>query len=198
MDAFKPIPRSVLRSRIRSFRGWIYRHWPAFLPRAHHKRMIGYGRRWGLEERGWTQEGFSRIVWNKLLAQKISGHVLELAAGDGLVGSLGRWLEEHQGWQAECEEPAVEPYRQLKMNRPQAKCFQGMVNLPSLRFWDVVISRSAGRSALFLRKMRTSGIRPGLVGIWNRSGRSLWAKRLKRMGYRPVLCQDRMEFYQLR
>jgi hypothetical protein len=160
--------------------------------------MIGYGRRWGLEERGWTQEGFCLVAWEKLLMQKSGGAILELAAGDGLVGSLGRWLEEHQKWDATCEEPAVEPHRQLIKNRPRAECFQGLEMFAATRIWDVVTSRSAARSAVLLREMRISGRRPGLVGIWNRSGRSLWARRLKRMGYRPALCQDRMEFYQLR
>lgn len=160
--------------------------------------MVGYGRRWGLEENGWTQEGFCQVVWEKLLMRKRGGAILELAAGDGLVGSLGRWLEEHQGWDATCEEPAVEPRRQLIKNRPRAQCFQGLKNFVALRTRDVVTSRSATRSTLLLREMRTSGYRPGLVGIWNRSGRPLWAVRLKQMGYRPVLCQDRMEFYQTR
>jgi len=198
MDAQLPILISTLRGKMRSLRGWMYRHLPSLVPGTHRKRMIGYGRRWRLEESGWTQEGFCQVAWKKLLSQKKAGRILELAAGDGLVGSLGRWLEEHQGWSAECEEAAEEPYRQMKKNRPRAQCFQGLVLLPAGRIWDVITSRSAMRSAQLLREMRTLGIRPGLVGVWNRSGRSHWAKRLKRMGYRPVLCQDRMEFYQLR
>lgn len=198
MDARQQILKIALRRGIRSFRGWIYRHWPTFLPRAHHNRMIGYRRRWGLEDRGWTQEGFCQVAWEKLLKQKRGGSILELAAGDGLVGSLGRWLEEHHGWKAQCEEQAVVPYRQLKTNRPRATTMQYAESLFFTKSWDAFTSRSSLRSALFLRVMRVNGYRPGLVGIWNRSGRPSWAKRLERMGYRPVLCQDRMEFYQLR
>jgi hypothetical protein len=198
MNTRQPDPKRVMRSRIRALRGWIYRRWPPFLPQVYSKRMTGYGRRWGLEETGWTQDGFCQVVWEKLLLQKKGGIILELAAGDGLVGSLGRWLEEHHGWSAECEESRVVPHQQLQKNRPRATSTRGMENLSVAKIWDVVTSRSTVRSALILRVMRVSGKRPGLLGIWNRSGRPHWARRLQRMGYRPVLCQDRMEFYQPR
>ena len=198
MEKNIPILRSERRTGIRRFRGWIYRRWPRFCPGGHRKRMVGYARRWGLEERGQTWEGLCQLVWEKVLLGKTGGKVVELSAGDGLVGSLGRWLEENHGWHTECEEIRAIPFRDLQKNRAKAFCCSRIENLLNGGVPDVITSRSSRGATWLLQRMKATGKRPGLLGIWNRSGRPLWAVRLARMGYRPVLAHDRMEFYQRR
>jgi len=182
---------------LRLLRGWWYRRLPAFLPGCHRKRMAGFGRRWNLEVEGWTQEGFSRIFFARVLCGRRRGRILELGAGDGLVGSLGRWLEDHQDWTATCEEPRDLPFAQLKGNRPKAECIQKMDDSRILRETDLVTCRSGRRCHLVVRLMRKNGFRPRVLGLWNRSRRAAWAQRLRALGYHPILCQDRMEFYRL-
>lgn len=179
-------------------RGWWYRRLPASLPGWHRKRMAGFGRRWNLEEEGWTQEGFSRIFFERVLGRRRKGRILELGAGDGLVGSLGRWLEEHQGWTATCEEPRDLPLVQLKKNRPNAECLQKIDTEKILQEVDLLTCRSERPCHRILQLMRKNGFRPRVLGLWNRSRRPLWAQRLRALGYHPILCQDRMEFYRLR
>jgi hypothetical protein len=183
---------------LRDLRGWLYRRLPAGWPSSHQKRMAGFGRRWNLEAEGWNQEGFCQIFWEKALRKQERGKILELAAGDGLVGSLGRWLEENRGWTAVCEETQTLPLRQLQANRPQARCIRLEELRPACFDVDCLTSRSGKRTSLIFRMMKKEGVRPRVVGVWNRSRRPLWSRRLRAMGYEPVLCQDRMEFYRCR
>lgn len=186
---------------LRRFRGCLYRLLPASVPGSHRFRTIGFARRWSLEEKGGTLEGFARLLWAKVLNHQTQGRILECSCGDGLVGSLGRWLEEHAQWRSDCHESRTLPRRQLSQNRPQAVIhpdlgfLRGLPAFPEAAF-DLVTTRSFSSGSRLCRWMRESRNRPGVVGIWNRTGTALWSGRLGRMGYRMVLCWDRMEFYQ--
>jgi len=181
---------------LRRLRGFIYRVLPGRGSGAHRLRATGYARRWGAEEKGWNQDEFSRICWERLLERTRGDLIMELAAGDGLVGSLGNWLEKNHGWKAVCFEARPGPAEQLKKFRPAAR----IAVQPGPQWFGesphVVTSRnSLGNSAL-VRALKQGVWRPELVGLWNRSGRDLWFRRMRFLGYRLALCQDRLEIYQ--
>ena len=191
----------MFRSWLRKVRGWLYRRLPAGFPRFHRLRVTGFNRRWGLEDRGWTQEGFSRIFWRSLLGEKRGGRILELAVGDGLVGSLGRWLESQAEWEGEGWEDRILPKTQLVELRPRMRLWSSHGEWQ--KSWeqqapDLVTSRTHRTNARLCRFLRSTPARPRWLGVWNRYGRGLWALRLSALGYRLVLCQDRMEFYSRR
>ena len=112
--------RVAWQSGIRRLRGWIYRRCPRVCPGAHRLRGTGFTRRWNCENRGWTQDGFARLVWEKLLGGKRCGRILECACGDGLIGSLGWWLEKNAGWTADCEEERRGAFARLRVAMPAA------------------------------------------------------------------------------
>ena len=96
---------------LRFLRGWLYRRYPAISRGWYRKKLAGYERRWGLEDHGFTKEGFFRVFHEKFLEGKRPGRVYELAAGNGLVGSLGVWLEELSGgWSVEAWEHRPFPF----------------------------------------------------------------------------------------
>jgi hypothetical protein len=186
------------RNLLRKSRGWLYRRLPAAFPGFHRLRVAGFNRRWDMENRGWTQEDFSKLCWENMLGGKSGGRALELSAGDGLVGSLGRWLESHAGWEVEGWEGRALPRIQLGMFRPRMRLLSSHGEWQ--KSWDsqapdLVTSRTHLTNALLIRFLRGANRRPRWVGVWNRSGRGLWAARLGALGYRLELCQDRMEFY---
>lgn len=190
--------KKILRDLLRKSRGWLYRRLPEAFLGFHRLRVAGFNRRWDIENCGWTQECFSKVCWENMLEGKSGGRALELSPGDGLVGSLGRWLESHAGWEVEGWEERVLPRAQLGEFRPQ------MHLLSSHGEWqktwdsqvpDLVTSRTHRTNALLCRFLRGVNRRPRWVGVWNRSGRGLWAARLGALGYRLELCQDRMEFF---
>ena len=190
--------KRIWRDLLRKSRGWLYRCLPGALLGFHRLRVAGFNRRWDLEASGWTQEGFSKVFWQNLLGQKRGGRALELSAGDGLVGRLGRWLEAHAGWEVEGWEGRVLPRIQLGMFRPRMRLLSSHGEWQ--KSWnscvpDLVTSQAHGTNARLCRFLRDGNRRPRWVGVWNRSGRGLWAARLGALGYRLELCQDRMEFY---
>ena len=85
--------KKEVNTSLRLFRGWLYRQYPAVSRGWYRKKLAGYERRWGLEDHGFTKEGFFRVFAEKFLRGQKSGCVYELVAGNGLVGSLGVWVE---------------------------------------------------------------------------------------------------------
>ena len=197
------IKHKLWKSWIRNFRGWLYRRLPSWGAALHRKRMSGYERRWGLEQEGFSKEGFFRIFRKRFLQEGEGGFFLELRAGDGLVGSLGVWLESLGGtWKVESWEDRHLPLRQLRAYRSQSKIMEGrlthwiskdLVNDP-----DGITTRGAREASGVCRAIRKSQIRPRWIGIWNPSRRPVWLKRLGKSGYRLALIYERMEFYQAR
>ena len=192
-----------VRQFLRQIRGWWYRRIPRFMPGSHRLRVIGFRRRWGCEERGWTQEGFSRLVWEKLLGGRRHGRILECACGGGLIGSLGWWLGKNAGWTADCEEDRKGLQTRLRVSRPAAKihlslAFLGGTGDDKIECFDLVTTRSSLDASRLFRMMRREDRGPVLVGIWNPSGRDLWSRRLAKLGYQLALCRDRFEIYRKR
>ena len=191
-----------VRKILRRIRGWIYRQYPSLCVACHQKKLAGYERRWGLEKNGFTKEGFFEIFQKNILASFQAGHFYELMAGDGQVGSLGFWLERvGGGWRVEAWEHRIHPLKAFRKNRPGTE-----THGERLTNWAEkerkanpagITSRGARESAGICREIRNGRIRPGFVGIWNPTRRSVWMHRLQLAGYRLEMIYERMEFYRL-
>jgi len=185
---------------LRNLRGWLYRRLPSSCPSFHRKRLTGFERRWNLETEGFTQAGFFRIFRKHFLAGRPVGCLFELAAADGLIGSLGCWMEDSAcGWQAQAWEHRPFPLRSLRQNRPQT-----LIHGTRLTVWaeedravqpSAVTTRGAREAAGVCRAIFRKEIQPGWVGIWNPTQRPIWSRRLRALGYRLELVYQRMEFY---
>ena len=189
-----------MRKTLRQIQGWIYRRYPSLCVAWRHKQLAGYERRWGLEQDGFTKEGFFGILQKNILAALRAGPFYELMVGNGQVGSLGVWLERMGGgWRVEAWEHRIHPLAAFRKNRPGTK-----IHGERLTNWAEkerkanpagITSRGARESAGICREIRNGRIRPGLVGIWNPTRRSVWMHRLGRAGYRLEMIYERMEFY---
>ena len=185
---------------LRLLRGWLYRRCPAVSRTWYRKKLAGYERRWGLEDQGFTKEGFFRIFQRRVLSCCRPGVFYELVTGDGLVGSLGVWIEGlGKEWSVEAWEHQPHPLAALRKNRTGTQIHEGR-----LTNWSEkerrpnptgITSRGSVESTALCRQIRNGGIRPGFVGIWNPTRRPVWMHRLRRAGYRLVLVYQRMEFY---
>ena len=192
-----------MRKTLRQIRGWIYRRYPSLSVKWHHKKLAGFERRWGLEQDGFTKEGFFRIFQKNILAALRAGPFYELMVGNGQVGSLGVWLERMGGgWRVEAWEHRIHPLAAFRKNRPGTK-----IHGERLTNWAEkerkanpvgITSRGARENAGICREIRNGRIRPGFVGIWNPTRRSVWMHRLGRAGYRLEMIYERMEIYRLR
>ncbi len=189
-----------MKLALRFLRGWLYRRYPAVSRAWYRKKLAGYERRWGLEQEGFAKEGFFRIFQRRVLSHCRPGLFYEMVTGDGLVGSLGVWLEKlGQGWKVEAWEHRPAPLASLRKNRQQTR-----IHEDRLTIWSVderkagvvgITTRGAREAAGVCREIRASQIRPQWVGIWNPSRRPVWLRRLGKSGYRLELVYDRMEFY---
>lgn len=186
----------------RNLRAWFYRYLPPVLPAWHLKRKAGFERRWGLETAGFTKEDFFRILQENLLDGIRPGLWVELQVGDGLVGSLGVWLEQAEGWKVEAWEHREWPARSFRKNRPSTHFHQERLTswkLPGAPQSPVgVTTRGVRESAGLCRAIRESLIRPVVLGIWNPTRRSLWERRLRREGFRLELVWQNLEIYRSR
>ena len=185
---------------LRLFRGWLYRQYPALSQTWYRKKLAGYERRWGLEDQGFTKEGFFRVFHERFLGGNRLGRVYELAVGDGLVGSLGAWLEGlGEGWSVEAWEHRPLPLFSLKKNRSEVKIHEGRLTSWSAeeRKKDLIgiTTRRSREAAGVCRDIRTRQIRPEWVGLWNPTMRPTWFQRMRSAGYQLVLVYQRMEFY---
>lgn len=183
---------------LRKFRGWLYRRYPTTRT-AFRKKLAGHERVFDLESSGFTKEGFFQIFQNQILADSFPGEFAELVAGDGLVGSLGVWLERLEGWKVEAWEhrPAVrESFRQ---HRPRVQLHAGRLTdwsrqQPAIQPVGIT-ARGAREAAGICRAIRQELIRPRFVGIWNPSQRPVWYHRLCREGYRLEAVWQNIEIY---
>jgi len=184
---------------IRSYRGWLYRRAPSWSTKWHRKKLGGYERRWGLEEEGFTKDGFFRIFQRRVLNRCRPGSFYELMTGDGLVGSLGVWLEGKDGWRVEAWEHRPAPIASLRRNRPTTE-----VHEERLASWSAnerkkdlvgITTRGAREATSVCREIRAGHIRPYFVGIWNPTMRPAWFHRMRSAGYQLELVYQRMEFY---
>lgn len=189
-----------MKSALRFLRGWFYRRYPAFSRGWHRKKLAGYERRWGLEDRGFTKEGFFSVFEEKFLSGKKSGRVYELVAGDGLVGSLGVWIEGlGERWRIDAWEHRPIPLFSLKKTRLETEIHEGhLINWSANeRKKDLVgiTTRGSREATGVCREIRTGQIRPEWVGLWNPTMRPAWFQRMRSAGYQLELVYQRMEFY---
>ena len=189
-----------LNQALRESRGIIYRQYPSTCPRWHLKKLAGYERRWGLEQEGFTKEGFFRIFQRRMLSHFRPGAFYELAAGDGLAGSLGTWLESlGEDWGVQAWECRPHPLAILRKNRTGTQIHESRLTTWSEKEMGSnptgITSRGSIESTALCRQIRKGGIRPGFVGIWNPTRRPVWMHRLRRAGYQLEMVYERMEFY---
>jgi len=185
---------------IRSCRGWLYRRLPSWGATWHRKKLAGYERRWGLEQDGFTKEGFFTIFQRRVLIRCRPGSFYELMTGDGLVGSLGVWLEGlGQGWKVEAWEDQPAPLLSFRENRMQTRIYEGRLTIWSEEERKAgvegITTRGAKEAAGVCREIRKGRIRPYFVGIWNPTRRPVWMHRLVREGYQLKIVYERIEFY---
>ena len=194
------LEKGAMKSVLRIVRGWLYRRYPAISRGWYRKKLAGYERRWGLEDHGFTKEGFFRVFHERFIRGNRPGRVYELVVGDGLVGSLGVWLEGLcKGWSLEAWEHRPLPLGTLRKNRTGAQIHEGRLTAWSeeerRRNPTGITSRGSRESASLCREIRNGGIRPGFLGIWNPTRRPVWMQRLRREGYRIEMVYENMEFY---
>ena len=184
---------------LRNLRAWFYRRLPGEGAAWHLKRRAGYERRWDLEGKGFTKEGFFKIFQKRFLCGLKPGRMVELAAGDGRVGSLGTWLEQLEGWKLESWEHRSFPAQSIRRHRPKTQLHAGRLTAWSRQEAAKnpvgITSRGVRESAGLCRAIRQGLIRPAFLGIWNPTRRSLWERRLRREGYRLEMVWHNMEFY---
>lgn len=186
----------------RNLRARFYRQLPPGCPAWHLKRRAGYERRWGLEVHGFTKQGFFEIFRQKLLEGVGPGLWIELQAGDGLVGGLGIWLKQVEGWKVEAWEHRKWPALSFRKNQPSTRLHNERLTdwvEPNAPQDPVVVTTRGVREVSGLcRAVRKKKIRPILVGIWNPTRRGVWESRLRPCGYRLEMVYERMEFYRMR
>jgi len=185
---------------IRTCRGWLYRRLPSWSATSHRKRLAGYERRWGLEQEGSTKEGFFRIFQRRVLIHCRPGSFYELMTGDGLVGSLGVWLEGlGQGWKVEAWEHRPTPLASLRKNREKTGIHGSRLTIWSEKERKAgivgITTRGAKEAVGVSREIRKSRIRPYFVGIWNPTQRPIWMHRLGQAGYQLEIVYANIEFY---
>ena len=194
------LQKGAMKSVLRLLRGWMYRRYPAVSRGWYRKKLAGYERRWGLEDHGFTKVGFFRVFHEKLLRGKRPGRVYELVAGDGLVGSLGVWVQGlGEGWNVEAWEHRPIPLFSLKKARLEAE-----IHGERLTRWSAkerkkdllgITTRGSREATGVCREIRTRQIRPEWVGLWNPTMRPAWFQRMRSGGYQLELVYQRMEFY---
>jgi hypothetical protein len=194
------LEKEAMKSILRIVRGWLYRRYPAISLGWYRKKLAGYERRWGLEDHGFTKEGFFKVFHKRFLGGNKAGRLYELVAGDGLVGSLGVWLEGlGEGWRVEAWEHRPIPLFSLKKMRLEDEIHEGRLTRWSakVRKKDLsgITTRKAREASGVCREIRTGQIRPQWVGLWNPTMRPAWFHRMRSLGYQLVLVYQRMEFY---
>jgi len=194
------LEKEAMKPFLRLFRGWLYRRYPALGSGWYRKKLAGYERKWGLEDHGFTKEGFFKVFQKRALRDVKVGRVYELVAGDGLVGSLGVWFEGlGGGWRVEAWEHRPLPLFSLKKTRPETE-----IHGVRLISWSAkerknglvgITTRGSREATGVCREIRTRQIRPEWVGLWNPTMRAAWFYRMRSAGYQLELVYQRMEFY---
>ena len=185
---------------MRKLRAFLYRRFPAWAGRAFRKKLAGFERRWDLEESGFTKEGFFGVLRDRFSLDQNPGLLLELAAGDGLIGSLGLWLEQSKsGWKVKAWEHRPGVLTKFRKNRPATEIQAG--RLPSGQGGageagvTAVTTRGVREASWICRAIRAGWIRPAWLGIWNPRCHPVWFRRLQREGYRLEVVWQNIEFY---
>lgn len=144
-------------------------------------------------------DGFIRVMQKRILRPADPQVCLEMAAGDGLVGSYGHWLESRLGWRCMAWESRPAAFAQLQRNRPASVCFGGPWTGPGEADLSdrpgLITCRSHRQSSALCKAISGGRIRPSVVALWNPSERPVWWRRLAACRYRLVLVHERMEFY---
>lgn len=191
--------RGRFRPAMRSVRGFFYRKIPVWGKASFAKKLAGLERRWNLETQGFTKEGFFKIFESRFLPSSSAGLLLELAAGDGLVGSLGVWMEARGShWRVQAWEYRPLALQSFRKNRPHTPAFPGKLLHYHHEPGEAVVAitaRSSQEASAVCRWIRKKIIQPSWLGIWNPSRRAVWYQRLCREGYRLELVWHNMEFY---
>lgn len=117
-----------------------------------------------------------------------SGYFWEWDAGDGVVGSHARLLEERRGWRGICVETRRGAAAHLAANRSAAKVFTGADLLEAQK-----LGPSAGPDLLTSRRPESQGLLLQAMEKWLRPRYLVWQarnpdpdtwRRLLRLGYR--------------
>lgn len=184
----------------RDLRGVLYRSLPVCW---FEKKRVGMERRWQAERDALTKEGLWELLQKQLLCGGSEGLLMELAAGDGLVGSLGVWIESSlSGWKVQAWEHRDSVCHQLRRNRPHAN-----IRPERLTEWSrpasfplptAITTRGMREASGVCRAIRRKWIRPAWMGIWNPTRRPVWYRRLCREGYQLELVWQNIEFYRLK
>lgn len=185
---------------LRTIRGLFYRKIFPGRRSTFVKKVTGFERRWGLETEGFTKAGFYKIFEECFAVKKSPGFLVELVTGDGLVGSLGSWIEMRvPGWTIQAWEHRPRVFSRLQQNRPSTIIQAGrLTNWPDLKLRSLpsaVTTRGVREAAGVCRGIRHGIIHPLWLGIWNPSRRPVWYQRLRREGYRLEMVWQNMEFY---
>lgn len=197
-----PLSQSLgAATALRRLRAWLYRRGFGVSRRAHQQRRKGFERRNGAEEMGRTQEDWMSFLSAHGVRPEAGAVMVELAAGDGLVGSLGSWLED-EGKGARCFlwEHRLIPFRDAVRLRPLARVMNGRLtnweraDLPG-KPW-MVSSSCSRQTSLLWKAIRRGSIRPPWLVIWNPTARSVWWRRARRAGYRLRWVHANREYYQ--
>jgi hypothetical protein len=156
-----------------------------------------------MESEGFTKEGFFEIFHGHFALTHNRGQLVELVAGDGLVGSLGLWMGTGScGWKVTAWEHRTHVFDQLQKNRPDTEIHKGRLTDWAGNFLKIspsaITVRGAREASGVCRGIRNQLIRPDWLGIWNPSRRPVWCRRLSKAGYQLELVWQNMEFYRLR
>jgi len=185
---------------LKACRSFFYRILPLEFGKFFHKKLSGFERRWNLEVRGFTKQGFFVFFRRHFRLDAEKGLLAELSAGDGLVGSLGLWLESSKcGWEVVAWENRKQAHVRFAKNRPHTPLHAGLLTDWSKQGWGhrlvAVTSRSARETAALCRAIRGGLVRPKWLGIWNPTKRPVWFHRMQKQGYRLECVWQNMEFY---
>jgi len=194
-------PPYALMSILRRSRGWFYRKTWGGSRNFHRQRRKGFERRGGAEEAGRTMEDWVAFLQLHGLVPPAQSVVVELAAGDGLIGSIGAWLE-GQGTGVRCFlwDHRPFPIDDAVRQRPGARVAKSRLldwrraDLPG-KPW-LVTSCCSRQTSRCWQAIRQGLIRPVWLVIWNPTERSVWWRRARRKGYRLRWVHHNREYYQ--
>jgi hypothetical protein len=194
-------PPFALMLMIRRLRGWLYRRVWGGSRNSHRQRRKGFERRCGAEEQGRTMEHWVAFLRRHGLVPPDQAVLVELAAGDGLIGSIGVWLE-RQGTGVRCFlwEHRPLPIHDAVRQRSGARVTQGrLVDWRAaglaVKPW-LVTSGCSRQTAHCWQAIRQGLIRPHWLVIWNPTERPVWWRRARREGYRLRWVHHNREYYQ--
>jgi len=191
----------VLMPILRRLRGWFYRKAWGGSRNSHRQRRKGFERRCGAEEAGRTMEDWMAFLQRHGLGVPPQAVLVELAIGDGLIGSLSTWLEmQGKGIRSFLWEHRRFSIHDTVRQRPAARVSKSRllnwrrVELPE-KPW-LVTSFCSRQTSRCWQAIRQGLIRPAWLVIWNPTERPVWWRRARREGYRLRWVHHNREYYQ--